>query len=108
MPDQALRLLVNQAGTRFDSRLVQLFASIMGLYPVGTTVKLNTGELALVVEVSGQPAAFARPRVKVFRNAQGGPVDYAVDLAQPGEKRAIVQSVDPAEVQLNVPQFLLA
>lgn len=108
MPDQALRVIVNQSGSRFDPRLVQLFASIMGLYPVGTTVKLNSGELALVIEVPATPAAFARPRVKVFRNAQGGAVDYALDLAQPGEKRAIVQSVDPAEVQLNVPQFLLA
>ncbi len=108
LPDQALRLLYNQVNTRFDERIVRLFAGVMGLYPVGSTVKLNSGELALVVQVSGEPATFAKPRVKVFRGPQGQPADYLVDLAAPNEKRAIVQSVDPSELQLNVPQFLLA
>jgi HD-GYP domain-containing protein (c-di-GMP phosphodiesterase class II) len=107
LPDQALRLIVNQGGSRFDARLVQLFASVIGLYPVGTTVKLNTGEMAIVVEVPAEPSGFARPRVKVVRTPQG-PADYLVDLAAPGERRAIVQSVDPAALDLNVPQFLLA
>lgn len=108
LPDQALRLLYNQMGHRFDERIVRLFAVVMGLYPVGTTVKLNSGELALVVQVSGEPAGFAKPRVKVFRTAQGAPADYLIDLASPNEKRAIVGSVDPSQLQLNVPQFLLA
>lgn len=108
LPDQALRLLYNQVNTRFDERIVRLFAGVMGLYPVGSTVKLNSGELALVVLVSGEPASFAKPRVKVFRTPQGQPADYLVDLAAPNEKRVIVASVDPSEVQLNVPQFLLA
>lgn len=108
LPDQALRLLYNQVNTRFDERIVRLFAGVMGLYPVGSTVKLNSGELALVVQVSGELNAFARPRVKVFRTAQGAPADYLVDLMAPNEKRGIVSSVDPSELQLNVPQFLLA
>jgi hypothetical protein len=108
LPDHALRLLYNQVNLRFDERIVRLFAGVMGLYPVGTTVKLNSGELALVIQVSGEPNAFARPRVKVFRTAQGAPADFLVDLMAPSEKRAIVSSIDPSELQLNVPQFLLA
>lgn len=108
LPDQALRLLYNQVNLRFDERIVRLFAGVMGLYPVGSTVKLSSGELAIVVQVSGEPAGFAKPRVKVFRTPQGQPADYLVDLMAPGEKRGIAQSVDPSEVQLNVPQFLLA
>ncbi len=108
LPDQALRLLYNQVNTRFDERIVRLFAGVMGLYPVGTTVKLTSGELAIVVQVSGEPATFAKPRVKVFRSAQGQPADYLVDLMAPNEKRGIAGSVDPSEVQINVPQFLLA
>lgn len=107
LPDQALRLIVNQGGSRFDARLVQLFASVIGLYPVGSTVKLNTGEVAIVVEVPPEPSGFAKPRVKVVRSPKG-PADYLVDLAAPGERRAILASMDPAELDLNVPQFLLA
>ncbi|MBK7857947.1 MAG: hypothetical protein IPJ65_04830 [Archangiaceae bacterium] len=108
LPDHALRLLYNQVNTRFDERIVRLFAGTLGLYPVGTTVKLNSGELALVIQVSGEPNAFARPRVKVFRTAQGQSADYLVDLMAPNEKRGIVSSIDASELQLNVPQFLLA
>jgi hypothetical protein len=108
LPDHALRVLYNQVNLRFDERIVRLFAAMMGLYPVGSTVKLTSGELALVVQVSGEPAAFAKPRVKIFRTAQGAPADVLVDLMAPGEKRGIVSSVDPSEIQLNVPQFLLA
>lgn len=108
LPDHALRLIVNSAGTRFDPRIVKLFASVVGLYPVGTTVQLNTGEIAIVMEVPGEPAQYARPRVKVVRTAQGQPTDMLVDLAGPGERRAIAHSVDPVEAQVNVPQFLLA
>jgi HD-GYP domain-containing protein (c-di-GMP phosphodiesterase class II) len=107
LPDHALRIILNQAGTRFDARLVQLFAQVIGLYPVGTTVKLNSGELAIVLEVPAQPALFARPRIKIIRTT-AGPADHLVDLGAPGERRAIVSSVDPVEVDVNVPQFLLA
>lgn len=108
LPDLALRLLFNQAGQRFDDRVVKLFGAMMGLYPVGSTVKLNTGELALVVQASSLPAGFARPRIKIFQTAKGAAADFLVDLMAKGEERQIVSSVAPSEVKLNIPQFLLA
>ena len=69
-------------------------------------MKLSTGEVAVVMEVPSDPADFARPRVKVVRDA-AGPADYILDLTQATD-RSIVESVDPVAEDINVPHFLLA
>lgn len=106
LPDHALRVVLDQAGSRFDPRVVRLFAAVVGMYPVGTTVRLSSGEIAVVLEAA-DPSQAARPRVKVVRTAEG-PADFLLDLSAPGEKRSVVSSVDPGELEINVPQFLLA
>lgn len=107
LPDEALRLILSQAGTRFDARVVRLFVSVVGLFPVGTAVRLNSGELGYVVEAPSDAANFARPRVQVVKSSTG-PANYLLDLTAPGETRFITGSVDPAELQgVNVMDFLL-
>ncbi|GMU58985.1 MAG: hypothetical protein AMXMBFR34_07480 [Myxococcaceae bacterium] len=106
LPDEALRLLLAQAGTRFDARVVRLFISVVGLFPVGTAVRLDSGEVGYVVEAPSDAAQFAKPRVQVLKPA--GPAHSLLDLAQPGEPRFITGSVDPAELAgANVMDFLL-
>ncbi|MCC6336728.1 MAG: hypothetical protein IT380_22395 [Myxococcales bacterium] len=105
-PDQALRVLREQAGTRFDPFVVDLFTATVGLYPVGTTVRLTGGQLAVVLEVPADAAAFTRPVVKVVRE-NDAPVDYVLDLSrEPGN--AIEGSVSAEEANVNPPHFLLA
>jgi HD-GYP domain-containing protein (c-di-GMP phosphodiesterase class II) len=105
-PDQALRLISERAGGRFDPDVVQLFSQVVGLFPVGTTVRLSGGETAIVMDVPDDPADFARPRVKVVRKPDG-PAGYIVDLTQAGGL-SIVESLDPLDEAINVPHFLLA
>lgn len=105
-PDQALRVLHDQSGTRFDPRVVRLFTATIGLYPVGTTVRLSGGQLAIVVEVPLEARDFLKPVVKVIRD-ESGAVDRTVDLAhEPGLH--ITGSVDAVEQGVNPPHFLLA
>ena len=47
-PDQALRMIQDQAAVRFDPLVVRLFVQTVGLFPVGTTVRLSSGQLAKV------------------------------------------------------------
>jgi len=61
-PDYALSLMLDRAGTEFDPILLKAFINMMGIYPVGTVLQLDTGELGLVVESSKGPDQ-ARPRV---------------------------------------------
>jgi HD-GYP domain-containing protein (c-di-GMP phosphodiesterase class II) len=48
-PDRALGYMFDHAGKDFDPILIKVFINILGVYPVGTLLRLNTDELALVV-----------------------------------------------------------
>jgi putative nucleotidyltransferase with HDIG domain len=100
-PYEALHYMTTQLADRFDSSLLKVFIRTVGIYPPGTVVRLNTGELALVVFPSTED--LTAPVVKLLRDAEGLAVvpPERVDLhAQParGRKRAIVDAVKPGAV----------
>ena len=47
-PDQGVRIMLKKRGTAFHPVLVKAFVNMIGLFPVGTMVKLDTGEVGLV------------------------------------------------------------
>jgi HD-GYP domain-containing protein (c-di-GMP phosphodiesterase class II) len=49
-PDRALGYILEGAGKNHDPILVKVFINILGVYPVGTLLRLSTGELALVIK----------------------------------------------------------
>ncbi|MEW6435364.1 MAG: HD domain-containing protein [Myxococcota bacterium] len=105
-PDQAVRTIREQSGVRFDPFAVDLFTATVGLFPVGSTVRLTGGQLAVVLEVPANSGSFARPVVKVIRE-NGANVDYVLDLSKEPDN-AIAASVAPEEEGVNPPHFLLA
>ncbi|MDF1591375.1 MAG: HD domain-containing protein [Desulfobacterales bacterium] len=48
-PDRALGYMLDHAGKDFDPILIKVFINILGVYPVGTLLRLDTDDLALVV-----------------------------------------------------------
>ena len=48
-PDRALGYMLDHASKDFDPILIKVFINILGVYPVGTLLRLDTDELALVV-----------------------------------------------------------
>lgn len=107
-PDQALRLITRRGGSRFDPRVVRLFTAVAGFYPVGTLVRLSGGQVGVVMDVPADPALAAKPRIRVIQGAGKTKADYVVDLAEPGQRLAIVASLDSTEHDLNVPHFLFS
>ncbi len=88
-----------------DPDVVRLLVETVGLFPVGTTVRLSDGSMAIVVEPN--PGDPVRPQVSVVADAQGRPVPrYLCDLAD-GELH-IEATADPAEMNINVGHFLFA
>ncbi len=66
-PVQAWRVLLGMKG-ELDPGVLKKFMGVLGLYPLGTTVKLGTGEIALVV---GQGKEIHLPKVKLIRGKRG-------------------------------------
>jgi HD-GYP domain-containing protein (c-di-GMP phosphodiesterase class II) len=71
-PDRALGYMLDHAGKDFDPILVKVFINILGVYPVGTLLRLDTDELALVVSSPSRNFS-KRPLVCVLeKEGEGG------------------------------------
>jgi putative nucleotidyltransferase with HDIG domain len=84
------KMAVWTRGGQFDPRVFRAFANAVGIYPVGSLVRMQSGRLAVVVD---QNAALpAQPCVKVFWSTQKSmPVHIArIDLSAPGTTDRII------------------
>jgi HD-GYP domain-containing protein (c-di-GMP phosphodiesterase class II) len=70
-PDRALGYMLDHAGKEFDPILIKVFINILGLYPVGTLLRLDTDELALVVSSPSRDFS-KRPLVCVLEKEREG------------------------------------
>lgn len=66
----------------FDSLLVEQFIQCLGIYPIGSTVELNTGEIGIVINTN--PERRLLPRVMLVRDRDKKPYEppKVINLAQ--------------------------
>lgn len=50
LPQEALALIFQGAGEEYPKELVEVFTRFLGIYPVGSFVKLESGEMGLVIK----------------------------------------------------------
>jgi HD-GYP domain-containing protein (c-di-GMP phosphodiesterase class II) len=82
-PEEALRLMAHEGREVFPRSLVKAFVNTIGTYPLGTVVKLSTGEVAIVHSRSSTLTDLSRPKVKIIQDAEGQPVSHhVVDLTE--------------------------
>jgi len=89
LPRDAIRELVNHHKKAFDPIMLKALIESISLYPVGTYVQLNSGDVGLVIQV--HPRLPLRPLVLITHDSQGGEVPpREVDLQ--GQPNLMVQS----------------
>lgn len=95
-PAESIRKMTEWSQGHFDERVFQAFIKSIGIYPVGSLVKLGSGRLAVVIEQSEK--SLLAPRVKVFfsTKAQTYIVPEVIDLSRPGVVDKIVSREDAA------------
>lgn len=100
-PSAATRFLYDQRGRAFQDELVIEFIECIGLYPLGTLVKLNTGETACVV--SSNPKRRLRPDLLVLRNAEGKRLQTPAraELSAEQNKHRKIESDLPSDPELD-------
>ncbi len=94
-PSASLARMAQWKG-HFDPKVFHAFIRCVGIYPVGSLVKLQSGRLGVVMEQSGD--ALTAPRVKIFYStkSQSHIPERVLDLAQPGANDKIVSREEPA------------
>jgi putative nucleotidyltransferase with HDIG domain len=99
------KILEEKDNPAFNQPLLKRFVNLMGLYPVGNLVRLNTDELAVVT--AEHPTDPFRPQVKIITNSKGETLEEPLlantwERASGGEHpRVVVEEVDPESVNLD-------
>jgi putative nucleotidyltransferase with HDIG domain len=94
----------------FNQRLLRRFINLVGLFPVGTLVRLNTEAIAVVTHA--HPADPFRPQVKVVRDRDGAVLEEVmlVNTWEPDARGdypwAVVEAVDPEAVGIDPLQYM--
>jgi hypothetical protein len=98
-------------GKDFEPRLMNRFVEMIGTYPVGSFVRLDTNEFAVVYDTTAGDAE--RPIVKVVINAEGQqqPAAKVVNLRDKDPdtgryRRSIVQALNPTSKGIDIADFL--
>ncbi len=97
----------------YDPVVVKALINLLGIYPVGTLVILDTMELAIVHQANPDTLFIHRPIVRVISSPDGVWLDDAplVDLAeadgQGQYRRSIIKVTDPAKYGVQVSRYFL-
>jgi len=108
--DRIKAIMAQQEGTAFNRTLLRRFVNLMGLFPIGTLVKLSTEEVAVVTQT--HPDDPFRPQVKLVLDPKGAAYETPLlanmwDRDSRGEfPRAIVEAVDGATVGIDPLAYL--
>jgi HD-GYP domain-containing protein (c-di-GMP phosphodiesterase class II) len=95
---QAIKNLLADNARRFDPAVISAFTKIMGIYPIGSIVRLNNSAVARVLSV--HTSAPLRPVVQMLMDEKGHVISSAnsttIDLL--AEKTLFIkEAIDPAE-----------
>jgi HD-GYP domain-containing protein (c-di-GMP phosphodiesterase class II) len=95
LPDEALGLMLAESGKKFDSRLLKIFVNTLGLYPVGTLVRLTSGQIGVVTYSRGEAERMTHPIVAVL--GPGGALTQTLDLMEKDPAGKYLQAIASTE-----------
>jgi len=104
-PIKAFKILVKESLVAYDTELVEQFIQCLGIYPIGTLVKLTSGKLGLISRLNKQKPL--QPLVRVFYNTrlnQAIAIEE-VDLSKAKFNDQIDCCIKPEEFNINLLRF---
>lgn len=111
---EALQMMEEQFSDQFDPIILKVFASMMGSFPVGTLVLLDTAEIGIVYEINPEALHVFHPKVKLITDTDGNLYEgEVVDLAEhdPATKsynRSIIKALDPEKYGIKTADYFVA
>jgi HD-GYP domain-containing protein (c-di-GMP phosphodiesterase class II) len=111
-PSNALNIIYKGRGKQFHPALVEQFIQCIGVFPVGSVVELNSGEVAIVI--AQNMVRRLQPRIMVVKDAHGHPlIPYKMlDLmkepkVRPGEPYRIQRALEYDTVKVDPRELFL-
>ena len=111
-PSNALSVIYKGRGKEFHPALVEQFIQCMGVYPVGSVVELNSGEIAIVI--AQNLVRRMAPRIMIVKDTRGlKMVPYKMlDLmkepkVRPDEPYRILRSLEYDAVEIDPRELFL-
>ncbi len=113
-PDQVLREMWTNPRRGYDQIVVKALINLIGVYPIGTCVILDTFEVGIVAQANPDRELLNRPVVRIVIDPAGSllaPPGIAVDLSERGPDgdylRSIVKVTNPDRYNLTVGDYFL-
>ncbi len=111
-PEKALAVMLRERTTHFDPLLLKIFIGLVGVYPIGSLVLLNTREIGIVYKTNSESTWLDRPVViLVDRDEKGDAKKELVDLTETdgngGYRRSIVKTLDPYKYHIDIAKYFL-
>jgi HD-GYP domain-containing protein (c-di-GMP phosphodiesterase class II) len=103
--DRIRSIMGEKDNPAFNQKLLKRFVNIMGLFPVGNFVRLNTDEVGVIT--AEHPTDPFRPQVKIVFDEKGDRLEEPF-LANTWERdargeyaRAVVEAIDPDSIDID-------
>ena len=111
-PDEALSIMLESSNKELDPCFLKFFVHMIGIYPVGCLVMLDSIELGIVARNNADPEFAERPRVLIITDSSGIRVENTVvDLMEKDEegnfRKSISKTLDPNKYVMNLSEYLL-
>ncbi len=108
LPQEALALIFQGSDEEYSRTLVEYFTKMLGIYPVGSFVKLVSQEMGIVVKINRN--SLLTPHVMILFDSHGSRLSspYIRNLMIDGERvgNKIECSLNPESFQVNTDQFI--
>jgi putative nucleotidyltransferase with HDIG domain len=98
-PDRGIVQILREAGTLLDPFFARLFASALGVFPVGSLVRLTDHSVGVVVRAGTDPFA---PVVRLSFDAEGNDLPHRPDVDLSATDERIVEVIAPESLNTKV------
>jgi HD-GYP domain-containing protein (c-di-GMP phosphodiesterase class II) len=112
-PSQVLQEMRDNPRRGMDPAIVKAFVAMLGIYPIGTLVRLDTLELAIVHQSNPDPELVSRPLVKIISDVNGN-VLYPGELCDLADTdphgqywRSVIKTENPERYGIRIGQYFV-